>query len=133
MFDVVTYALLKKQIASAATGIEKVEYKDGNLIFTLPDGSTISTPLEFESFGGENIELDSITNTLTFKFNDGTSLSYAAPSVEQFQQVEKNLEDLKASHDSLSESHLQLKDAFESLGLSVVDGKLNITYQKENE
>ena len=29
MFDVVTYALLKKTISQAATGIEKVEYKDG--------------------------------------------------------------------------------------------------------
>ena len=49
MFDVVTYALVKKMIGTAATGIEKVEYKDGNLIFTLPDGSTISTPLDIES------------------------------------------------------------------------------------
>lgn len=49
LFDVVTYALVKKMIGSAATGIEKVEYKDGNLIFTLPDGSTISTPLDIES------------------------------------------------------------------------------------
>ena len=131
MFDVVTYALLKKQIASAATGIEKVEYKDGNLIFTLPDGSTISTPLEFESFGGENIELDTSTNTLTFKFNDGTSLSYAAPSVKQFEELEKSFEDLTASHNSLSESHSTLQAAFESLGLSVVDGTLNITYEED--
>ena len=131
MFDVVTYALLKKQIASAATGIEKVEYKDGNLIFTLLDGSTINTPLEFESFGGENIELDTSTNTLTFKFNDGTSLSYAAPSIKQFEELEKSLEDLTASHNSLSESHITLQSAFEALGLSVVDGKLNITYEED--
>ena len=131
MFDVVTYALLKKQIASAATGIEKVEYKDGNLIFTLLDGSTINTPLEFESFGGENVELDTSTNTLIFKFNDGTSLSYAAPSIKQFEELEKSLEDLTASHNSLSENHTTLQSAFEALGLSVVDGKLNITYEED--
>lgn len=140
MFDVVTYALLKKQIASAATGISKVEYKDGNLIFTLPDGSTISTPLEFESFGGENIELDTATNTLTFKFNDGTSLTYAAATKEDLQAVEEkvntlgeNLENLTTSHNTLNESHAALAQAFEDLGLTVVDGKLNIIYEEEND
>ena len=49
MFDVLTYALLKKQISMAAAGIEKVEFIDGTLIFTLPDGSTISTPLDISS------------------------------------------------------------------------------------
>lgn len=63
MFDVVTYALLKKQIASAATGIQKIEYKDGSLIFTLFDGSTISTPIEFDS---ETMVLDegALDNTI---------------------------------------------------------------------
>lgn len=42
MLDLITYALLKSKISEAATGIQGVEIRDGELIFTLSDGSTTS-------------------------------------------------------------------------------------------
>ena len=79
MFDVVTYALVKKLVGQAATGIVGVEYKDGSLIFTLADGSTIRTPLDISSgVAGASLNEE---GALVIEFNDGTSLIYAATQV----------------------------------------------------
>lgn len=136
MFDVVTYALLKKTISQAATGIEKVEYKDGKLIFTLPDGNTIETPLDIKGSDVKNISLNT-EGALVVEFNDGTSLVFTAATKEDLAAVEKKVEDLETSytnlneaHNTLSEAHSTLEQAFDGLGLSVVDGKLNITYNE---
>ena len=136
MFDVVTYALLKKTISQAATGIEKVEYKDGKLIFTLPDGNTIETPLDIKGSDVKNISLNT-EGALVVEFNDGTNLVFAAATKEELAKVEKKVETLETSytnlseaHNTLSETHSTLEQAFDDLGLSVVDGKLNITYNK---
>lgn len=136
MFDVVTYALLKKTISQAATGFEKVEYKDGKLIFTLPDGNTIETPLDIKGSDVKNISLNT-EGALVVEFNDGTSLVFAAATKEELAAVEKKVETLETSytnlneaHNTLSEAHDALEQAFDDLGLSVVDGKLNITYNE---
>lgn len=136
MFDVVTYALLKKTISQTATGIEKVEYKDGKLIFTLPDGNTIETPLDIKGSDVKNISLNT-EGALVVEFNDGTSLVFAAATKEELAKVEKKVETLETSytnlseaHNTLSEAHTMLADFVDDLGLSVVDGKLNITYNK---
>ena len=136
MFDVVTYALLKKTISQAATGFEKVEYKDGKLIFTLPDGNTIETPLDIKGSDVKNISLNS-EGALVVEFNDGTNLVFAAATKEELATVEKKVETLETSytnlneaHNTLSEAHAMLADFVDDLGLSVVDGKLNITYSK---
>lgn len=42
MLDLITYALLKSKINEAATGIQGVEVKEGELVFTLFDGSVVS-------------------------------------------------------------------------------------------
>ena len=42
MLDLITYALLKSKISEAATGIQSVEIKGGELVFTLSDGSVVS-------------------------------------------------------------------------------------------
>lgn len=42
MLDLITYALLKSKISEAATGIQSVKVENGELIFTLSDGSTTS-------------------------------------------------------------------------------------------
>lgn len=117
MFDVVTYALVKKMIGQAATGISKVEYKDGKLIFTLADGSTLETALDITS-GVAGASLDE-NGALVIEFSDGTSLTYAAAS--------------KESVEALEEKIINLNEAFDDLGLSVVDGKLSITFEKEND
>ena len=74
---------------------------------------------------------------LVIEFSDGTSLTYAAATKEDLQKVEEkvdtlgeNLENLTISHNTLNESHAALTQAFEDLGLSVVDGKLNISYEE---
>lgn len=117
MFDVVTYALVKKMIGQAATGISKVEYINGKLIFTLADGSTIETALDISS-GVAGASLDE-NGALVIEFSDGTSLTYAAAS--------------KESVEALEEKITNLNEAFDDLGLSVVDGKLSIIFEKENE
>ena len=117
MFDVVTYALVKKMVGQAATGIQSVEFKDGALVFTMSDGSTISTPLDISS-GVAGAHLND-QNALVIEFSDGTSLTYAAA--------------LQTDLEALRESHETLKASFEDLGLSVVEGKLCITYETENE
>ena len=130
MFDIVTYALLKKQIGQAATGISKVEYIDGNLIFTLADGSTISTPLPLTSgVAGATINEE---GSLVIEFSDGTTLTYEAATKKELAAAEEKINNLETSYNTLNEAHRELKNAFDDLGLSVVDGKLNITYE-ENE
>lgn len=135
MFDVVTYALVKKLVGQAASGITNVEFKDGKLIFTLSDGSIIETPLDISSgVAGASLNEE---GALVIEFSDGTSLTYAAALKEDLQKVEekvsdlgKNLENLTQSHNTLSEGHTALSQSFEDLGLSVVDGQLNITYEE---
>ena len=131
MFDVVTYALVKKLVGQAATGIQKVEYKDGKLIFTLPDGSTIETPLDISSgVAGASLNEE---GALVIEFSDGTTLTYAAATKEELQAVEEKVNTLGENLENLTASHNTLNETFNDLGLSVVDGKLNITYEKENE
>lgn len=128
MFDVVTYALVKKMIGTAATGISNVEFKDGKLIFTLSDGSTIETPLDI-STGVAGASLNE-EGALVIEFSDGTSLTYAAATKEELQKVQEEVKDLGSNLETLQTSHNALNEAFNDLGLSVVDGKLNITYEE---
>ena len=136
MFDVVTYALLKKTIGQAATGISKVEYVDGKLVFTLADGTLIETPLDIQGSDVKSISLNE-EGALVVEFNDGTNLIFAAATKEALAAVEKKVETLETSytnlneaHNTLSEAHTTLANFVDDLGLSVVDGKLNITYNE---
>ena len=136
MFDVVTYALLKKTIGQAATGISKVEYVDGKLVFTLADGTLIETPLDIQGSDVKGISLNE-EGALVVEFNDGTNLIFAAATKEDLAAVEEKVEVLETSYSELSEAHNNLYEAhnmlaaeFEDLGLSIVDGKLNITYNE---
>lgn len=136
MFDVVTYALLKKTIGQAATGISKVEYVDGKLVFTLADGTLMETPLDIQGSDVKGISLNE-EGALVVEFNDGTNLIFAAATKEDLATVEEKVEVLETSYSELSEAHNNLYEAhnmlaaeFEDLGLSIVDGKLNITYNE---
>ena len=42
MLDLITYALLKSKISEAATGIQSIKVENGELVFTLSDGSIVS-------------------------------------------------------------------------------------------
>ena len=127
MFDVVTYALVKKLVGQAATGIAGAEYKDGKLIFTLADGSTLEVPLDISS-GVKGARINE-ENALVIDFSDGTSLTYAAALKEDLEKLEEKVAAQEQNLQILSESHHNLNEAFNDLGLSVVDGKLHITYE----
>ena len=136
MFDVVTYALLKKTIGQAATGISKVEYVDGKLVFTLADGTVMETPLDIQGSDVKSISLNE-EGALVVEFNDGTNLIFAAATKEDLAAVEEKVNVLETSYSELSEAHNNLYEAHstlanfvDDLGLSVVDGKLNITYSE---
>lgn len=134
MFDVITYALLKKKIEQAATGITGAEYKDGKLIFTLGDGSKLEVPLDISS--GVAGALVNESGALVISFSDGTNLIYDVPTLianalAPMQEKQIQLETQQQEIKTALENHLE---TFDSLGLSVVDGQLCITYNlKEND
>ena len=41
----ILYSVLKKMISTAASGIAAIEARDGKLIFTMKDGTTLETEL----------------------------------------------------------------------------------------
>lgn len=133
MFDVVTYALLKKKIEQAATGITGAEYKDGKLIFTLGDGSKLEVPLDISS--GVAGALVNESGALVISFSDGTNLIYDVPTLiaNALAPVENRLTQLESSQQELTQALENHVNDFDSLGLSVVDGLLSITYNKEND
>lgn len=133
MLDVVTYALLKKKIEQAATGITGAEYKDGKLIFTLGDGSKLEIPLDISS--GVAGALVNESGALVISFSDGTNLIYDVPTLiaNALAPVENRLTQLESSQQELTQALENHIDDFDSLGLSVVDGLLSITYNEEND
>ena len=133
MFDVVTYALLKKKIEQAATGITSAEYKDGKLIFTLGDGSKLEVPLDISS--GVAGALVNESGALVISFSDGTNLTYDVPTLiaNALAPVENRLTQLESSQQELTQALENHVNDFDSLGLSVVDGQLCITYNEEND
>ena len=133
MFDVITYALLKKKIEQAATGITGAEYKDGKLIFTLGDGSKLEVPLDISS--GVAGALVNESGALVISFSDGTNLIYDVPTLiaNALAPVENRLTQLESSQQELTQALENHVNDFDSLGLSVVDGQLCITYNEEND
>lgn len=133
MLDVVTYALLKKKIEQAATGITGAEYKDGKLIFTLGDGSKLEVPLDISS--GVADALVNESGALVISFSDGTNLIYDVPTLiaNALAPVENRLTQLESSQQELTQALENHVNDFDSLGLSVVDGLLSITYNEEND
>ena len=45
--DLITYALCKKMVAAAASGITKIEVRGSDLVFTTSTGEEISVTLPF--------------------------------------------------------------------------------------
>ena len=133
MFDVVTYALLKRKIEQAATGITGAEYKEGKLIFTLGDGSKLEVPLDISS--GVAGALVNESGALVISFSDGTNLTYDVPTLiaNALAPVENRLTQLESSQQELTQALENHVNDFDSLGLSVVDGQLCITYNEEND
>lgn len=73
MLDVITYALLRKQIASAASDISDVRAEGSNLIFVLSDGREVR--VEVPATGIRNAEVRD--SALVLILADGQELVYA--------------------------------------------------------
>lgn len=76
MLDVITYALLRKQIASAASGISDIKSEGNDLIFVLPDGREITVPMPATGVQGAEVRDGALVLTLA----DGQELVYAPES-----------------------------------------------------
>lgn len=74
MIDLITYALLKRKLSEAATGISEAKIENGNLVFVLADGSQLDCG---NIFGGDSpiINVAATADLLTFSYLDGTSQS----------------------------------------------------------
>ena len=76
MLDVITYALLRKQITSAASGISDVRTEGSDLIFVLSDGREVR--VKVPATGIRNAEVRDGALVLTLA--DGQELIYAPES-----------------------------------------------------
>lgn len=102
MLDVITYAILKKAVNSAVTGINKVEYKNGKLIFTLADNTIIETPLDMQESNVKNIFLNN-ENSLVVEFHDNTNLIIPIVLDSMLHPIAKsgNINDIVQSKDDI--------------------------------
>lgn len=69
--DLITYALCKKMVAAAASGISKIEVQGSDLIFTTSTGEKISVTLPFPASSVISITIDENSNLL-YTMSDGT-------------------------------------------------------------
>lgn len=76
MLDVITYALLRKQIASAASGISDVRAEGNNLIFVLSDGREVRVEVPATGIRGAEVR----DGALVLILADGQELIYAPES-----------------------------------------------------
>lgn len=76
MLDVITYALLRKQIASAASGISDVRTEGSDLIFVLSDGREVRVKVPTAGVQGAEVRDGALVLTLA----DGQELVYAPES-----------------------------------------------------
>lgn len=73
MLDVITYALLRKQIASAASGISDVRAEGSDLIFVLADGREVRVEVPTAGVQGAEVR----DGALVLILADGQELVYA--------------------------------------------------------
>lgn len=76
MLDVITYALLRKQIASAASGISDIRSEGGELVFILADGREVRVEVPATGVQGAEVR----NNALVLTLADGQELIYAPES-----------------------------------------------------
>ena len=73
MLDVITYALLRKQIASAASGISDIRNEGNELVFVLADGREVRVEVPTAGVHGAEVRDGALVLTLA----DGQELIYA--------------------------------------------------------
>lgn len=73
MIDLVTYALLKRKLASAATGISGAAIRNGELVFELQDGSELQCGPLFSDNSSPIINITNTDNNLVISHLNGTT------------------------------------------------------------
>lgn len=129
MLDLITYALLKKKIEEAATGISNIRYENGSLVFELADGTTTSTPIDFPGADVPTFQYEPEENLLKISYSDGTVLQIPTWNEERIAVQEARTATLETTVSSLENSVGRL----ENLGLFVKDGKLHIQYTQGDD
>lgn len=73
MLDIITYALLRKQIATAASGISDVRAEGDELVFVLADGREVRVAIPTTGIRNAEVRDEALVLTLA----DGQELVYA--------------------------------------------------------
>lgn len=72
MIDLITYALLKRKISEAATGISSAAIEDGELVFVLQDGTKLNCGPLFNDNTSPIINISSTDNALKVQHLNGS-------------------------------------------------------------
>lgn len=79
--DIITYALCKKMVAAAASGISDIKVEGQNLIFTTSTGEEITVTLPPSETGIVKIEIDE-NNNLIYTMADGSTVNVGTLAAE---------------------------------------------------
>ena len=88
MIDLTTYALLRKQIASAASGISDVRAEGDELVFVLADGSEVRVAVPATGVRTAHVRDGALVLTLA----DGQEFVYRPPAAPTFHVVDEMLQ-----------------------------------------
>ena len=88
MIDLITYALLRKQIANAAAGISDVRAEGDELVFVLADGSEVRVAVPATGVRTAHVRDGALVLTLA----DGQEFVYRPPAAPTFHVVDEMLQ-----------------------------------------
>lgn len=88
MIDLTTYALLRKQIASAASGISDVRAEGDKLVFVLADGREVRVAVPATGIRDAEVRDGALVLTLA----DGQEFVYRPPAAPTFSVVDEMLQ-----------------------------------------
>ena len=88
MIDLTTYALLRKQIASVASGISDVRAEGDKLVFVLADGREVRVVIPATGIRDAEVRDDALVLTLA----NGEEFVYTPPAAPTFHVVDEMLQ-----------------------------------------
>ena len=88
MLDIITYALLRKQITTAASGVSDVRAEGDELVFVLADGREVKVAVPAIGIRDAHVRDDALVLTLA----DGQEFVYRPPAVPTFSVVDEMLQ-----------------------------------------
>ena len=88
MLDIITYALLRKQITTAASGISDVRAEGDELVFVLADGHEVRVAIPATEIRDAVVRDGALVLTLA----DGQEFVYRPPAAPTFSVVDEMLQ-----------------------------------------